>query len=379
MQWLKRREKRKRGSQKAHETLFDESLIESKGTRGSRNRWIALPLSLLLHVSVIAFIIINSYLALTEAVQQPTIPIAFFFDPIPENPPPPPLERKDTPRLPPLRKRETEQKAPGQSESDKDASAGQLKNEMSELKLPLFETAREAQTRDKVTAKTKEEHPADLFAQDLPDSEEDDAGAPEPVTGMSRIDQVLQGHGKGNKSPQGGKSSQSRIPVTRKDLLEGPSMNPPLSGTGEGGGAQLSFDTGFSPNLSFETKDFNWSDYGMVIYWAIWRSWHNRLYLTLDNFERWSIENHSPSINGVTSVTFVIEKNGNISDITLLYSSSIEPLDVSAVDALKEAIIPPLPVNFSKKRERVTARFIAETDIASMKFQLARMKYYGQF
>ncbi len=371
MQWMRRREKRRGGSQKARETLFDESLIESKKTSGSRNRWIALPLSLLLHLSVIAFIIINSYLALTEAVQQPPIPIAFFFDQIPESPPPPPPKRKDTMRLPPMSKRETEQKAPEQSESGKRMPSGQLKNEMDELKLPLFEPTRDAHTQDRASPKPAE--------QNLPDNGEENAGALEPVTGTSRTDQVLQGQGKGSGIPQGGKSSQSRIPVTRKDLLEGPSMNPPVSGSGEGGGAGLSFDTGFSPNLSFETKDFNWSDYGTAIYWAIWRSWHNRLYLTVDNFERWSIENHSPSINGVSGVTFVIEKNGNISEITLLYSSSIEPLDISAVDALKEAIIPPLPVNFSKKRERVTARFIAETDIASMKFQLARMKYYGQF
>ena len=41
-------------------------------------------------------------------------------------------------------------------------------------------------------------------------------------------------------------------------------------------------------NLTFESTDYDWSDYGRQIYMAIWRAWHNRLYATTDDFEKWA-------------------------------------------------------------------------------------------
>ena len=187
---------------------------------------------------------------------------------------------------------------------------------------------------------------------------------------------------KGEKKEKGiipDQEEKRRVPITRKDLLGDFFVRPPETGSSSHFGGGLNLEDGFSPNLTFETKDFNWTDYATAIYWAIWRSWHNRLYLTLNNFERWSIENDSPLVDGVTGVTFVIEKNGNISEITPLFSSGIGPLDMSAVDALKEVVLPPLPPNFYKDRERVTAKFIAETNIKSMKHYLPLLKYYGYF
>ncbi len=170
-----------------------------------------------------------------------------------------------------------------------------------------------------------------------------------------------------------------KIPITRKDLLSDFFVKPPETGSSSRFSRGLDLEGGFSPNLTFETKDFNWTDYATAIYWAIWRSWHNRLYLSLNNFERWSIENDIRLIRGVTGVTFVIEKNGNISEITPLFSSEIEPLDESAIDALREAVLPPLPANFYKERERVTARFIADTDVKAMKHWLPIYKGLGLF
>jgi outer membrane biosynthesis protein TonB len=175
------------------------------------------------------------------------------------------------------------------------------------------------------------------------------------------------------------RKEEKRIPITRKDLLSDFFVKPPEAGSSNQFRGGLNLESGLYPNLTFETKDFNWTDYASAIYWAIWRSWHNRLYLTLNSFERWGIEHASASIEGVTGVTFVIEKNGNISEITPLFSSGIEPLDISAVDALREVVLPPLPPNFYKDRERVTAKFIAETDIKSMKHYLPLLKYYGYF
>lgn len=200
---------------------------------------------------------------------------------------------------------------------------------------------------------------------------------PDEEKNLSEKRDFLEEQEKTRKKPD--QKEEKRFPITRKDLLSDLFVKPPETGSSNQFQGGFNLESGMYPNLTFETKDFNWTDYASAIYWAIWRSWHNRLYLTLNNFERWSIEQNSSSIEGVTGVTFVIEKNGNISEITPLFSSGIAPLDTSAIDALREAVLPPLPANFYKDRERVTAKFIAETDIKSMKYYLPLLKYYGYF
>ncbi|MEW5807536.1 MAG: TonB C-terminal domain-containing protein [Acidobacteriota bacterium] len=242
----------------------------------------------------------------------------------------------------------------------------------------MIPAARE-ETRDLIAGKVP------LFAPDRSEAvqmQKQDAGKVDPgIKQEGTVETRKEGKTLPGEIPPENKKERSRTPVIRKDLFGDLHVTPPASaqGSGQPHGASINYDSGFSPNLSFETKDFNWTDYASAIYIAIWRSWHNRLYLTLGNFERWSIENNSPGINSVTGVTFVIERNGNISEIALLYSSSIEPLDASAIDALKEAILPPLPSHFPKERERVTARFIAETSIKAMRYWLPIYKYYGYF
>ncbi len=200
---------------------------------------------------------------------------------------------------------------------------------------------------------------------------------PQEEKDLSEKRDFLEEQEKTGKRPD--QKEEKKLPITRKDLLSDFFVKPPESGSSSQFRGGFNLESGMYPNLTFETKDFNWTDYASAIYWAIWRSWHNRLYLTLNSFERWSIEQKSSLIEGVTGVTFVIEKNGNISEITPLFSSGIEPLDISAIDALREAVLPPLPANFYKDRERVTAKFIAETDIKSMKYYLPLLKYYGYF
>jgi TonB family protein len=143
---------------------------------------------------------------------------------------------------------------------------------------------------------------------------------------------------------------------------------PPLPPTGFGFG-----------NLEFESRDFDWSDYARQIYMAIWRAWHNRLYATTDEFDRWAQKSQSWTLRHSNRITFTIQKNGQVTAIALETPSGCYPLDDSALDALREVIIPPLPRDFPRDQETVHARFIAEGNVRTMRSTLAYLKRMGYF
>jgi TonB family protein len=137
--------------------------------------------------------------------------------------------------------------------------------------------------------------------------------------------------------------------------------------------------TGFGVgNLEFETGSFDWADYGRQVYWIIWRAWHNRLYLTVDNFEKWAWDGGF-LLDHQSRVRFTIESSGNISEVALETPSGCIPLDRSALDALNEAVLPPLPPDFPGQRETVRARFLARGDIRFMRPTLQYLKGKGYF
>jgi outer membrane biosynthesis protein TonB len=138
--------------------------------------------------------------------------------------------------------------------------------------------------------------------------------------------------------------------------------------------------TGFGfGNLEFESRDFDWSDYARQIYGIIWRAWHNRLYVTADEFERWGRANRSFALHHFNRVAFTIEKNGHVTGIVLEGASGCYPLDDSSLDALREVILPPLPPDFPRDQETVHARFIADGDVRTMRRFLAQLKRAGYF
>ena len=143
---------------------------------------------------------------------------------------------------------------------------------------------------------------------------------------------------------------------------------PPLPATGFGFG-----------NLEFESRDFDWSDYARQIYMAIWRAWHNRLYATHEEFERWGFERGSFGLRHFNRIAFTIQKNGQVTGIVLEGESGCYPLDNSALDALHEVILPPLPPEFPRDQETVHARFIAEGNVRAMRRTLAHYKRMGLF
>ena len=138
--------------------------------------------------------------------------------------------------------------------------------------------------------------------------------------------------------------------------------------------------TGFGAGqLRFESGDYDWGDYARQIYMALWRAWHNRLYLTTYDFERWAHENGMGLLNHQSAVRFVIQANGHVTGIYLEGPSGCSPLDASAVDALAEVVLPPLPADFPRDAETVHVRFIAVGEIMVMKPMLTYYKQQGFF
>ena len=133
-------------------------------------------------------------------------------------------------------------------------------------------------------------------------------------------------------------------------------------------------------NLTFESRDYEWDDYGRQIYNAIWRAWHNRLWATTADFEKWSHQNQWWVLAHEVGVRFVIERNGSVSGIVIeAPSAGCWPLDNSATQALDEVILPPLPPDFPRDREVVHARFIARGDVREMRPALRYLKSLGLF
>ena len=132
-------------------------------------------------------------------------------------------------------------------------------------------------------------------------------------------------------------------------------------------------------NLVFESSDFDFSDYARQIYMAIWRAWHNRLYFSTDEFDRWAYSRQSWLLDHQLQIRFTIHQNGQVDGIVIEDDSGCLPLDQSAADALKEVILPPLPADFPRDRETVHGRFIGQGDIRALKKSLSWLKSRGEF
>ncbi len=132
-------------------------------------------------------------------------------------------------------------------------------------------------------------------------------------------------------------------------------------------------------NLVFESRDYDWGDYGRQVYNAIWQAWHRRLWMTTDEFEKWAHQNRNWYLDHRTQVRFVIMRNGQVTGIIQEAESGCGPLDESAIDALTEVILPPLPAAFPRDREVVHARFIATGQIRAMRRSLSALRAAGFF
>jgi TonB family protein len=115
-------------------------------------------------------------------------------------------------------------------------------------------------------------------------------------------------------------------------------------GVGSPGG-----EAGFAESgpISFETQWFAWGDYADHMVTKIRRHWYDNMPGLI-----------RMGMKGVVTIQFTIQRSGEITDIRVVNSSEIPPFDFAAKKAIELASpLRPLPDDFPKASERVTAQF----------------------
>lgn len=105
--------------------------------------------------------------------------------------------------------------------------------------------------------------------------------------------------------------------------------------------------------LSFESSWYDWGPYAQSMVSRIRVNW----YANMPQLIR-------TGIGGVVTIRFTIQRDGRITDITLLKSSGHPPYDFAARKAIElSSPLNPLPSDFPNRDERVTAMFYYNTRI----------------
>jgi TonB family protein len=105
--------------------------------------------------------------------------------------------------------------------------------------------------------------------------------------------------------------------------------------------------------ISFETSWYDWGPYAQSMVSKIRVNW----YANMPQLIR-------TGIGGVATIRFTIQRDGRITDITLLKTSGHPPYDFAARKAIElSSPLQPLPADFPNRDERVTAMFYYNTRI----------------
>ena len=105
--------------------------------------------------------------------------------------------------------------------------------------------------------------------------------------------------------------------------------------------------------LSFETQWYDWGEYAQSMVSRIRVNW----YANMPHIIR-------TGIKGVVTIRFTIQRDGRITDITILNTSTVPPYDFAARKAIElSSPLNPLPKDFPNPNERVTAMFYYNRDL----------------
>ena len=105
--------------------------------------------------------------------------------------------------------------------------------------------------------------------------------------------------------------------------------------------------------LSFETRWYDWGDYAQSMVSRIRVNW----YANMPQIIRTGLQ-------GVVTIRFTIHRDGRITDVTILNSSTVPPYDFAARKAIElSSPLNPLPKDFPNPNERVTAMFYYNRDV----------------
>ena len=113
---------------------------------------------------------------------------------------------------------------------------------------------------------------------------------------------------------------------------------------GNGGG-----DKGFAASgpMSFESQWYDWGQYAQSMVSKIRVNWYNNMPRLIQT-----------GMRGVVTIRFTIQRDGRITDIEILNSSTIPPYDFAAQKAIElSSALNALPADFPNPTERVTCMF----------------------
>ena len=118
---------------------------------------------------------------------------------------------------------------------------------------------------------------------------------------------------------------------------------------------QLSGEKGFAEQgpISFETSWYDWGEYAQSMVSRIRVNW----YANMPQIIR-------TGLKGKVTIRFTIQRDGRITDIEILESSSVPPYDYAAKKAIElSSPLNPLPKDFPKPSERVTCIFFYNMEV----------------
>jgi TonB family protein len=105
--------------------------------------------------------------------------------------------------------------------------------------------------------------------------------------------------------------------------------------------------------LSFESQWYDWGDYAASMVSKIRVNWYANMPQIIRS-----------GMKGVVTIRFTIHRDGRISDITVLNSSTVPPYDAAARKAIElSSPLKPLPADFPSATERVTCMFYYNMEI----------------
>jgi len=108
-------------------------------------------------------------------------------------------------------------------------------------------------------------------------------------------------------------------------------------------------EKGFAENgpLSFETQWYDWGEYAQSMVNRIRVNWYEQMPTLI-----------RMGVKGVVTIRFTIHRDGHLTDITMLSSSTVPPYDFAAGKAIElSSPLNPLPKDFPNETERVTCQF----------------------
>jgi TonB family protein len=105
--------------------------------------------------------------------------------------------------------------------------------------------------------------------------------------------------------------------------------------------------------LSFETQWYDWGPYAQSMVSRIRVNW----YANMPQIIRTGLKGH-------VTIRFTIQRDGRITDVTILESSTVPPYDYAAKKAIElSSPLQPLPKDFPNASERVTCMFFYNMEV----------------